>query len=101
MYKSSADYEGQMVVAIKKNQKKKKSVHLSDTDNESDDSDLSGIADTSLEEWIWKEIYNVPEIKKNTECPLIMQELGAKRKSLQVFLRSIEYKLLGNIINRN
>ena len=65
------------------------SVHLPATDNESNDSEIlprmrkrarrpisddsepSEIADTSSEEWIWKEIDNVPEIKKNLQERLV------------------------------
>ena len=106
MDKSSTEYEGQNHWSDYE-ESEKISVHLPDTDNESNDSEIlprkrkcarrlisddsepSGIADTSSEEWIWKEIDNVPEIKKFTGTPgvnpLIMQKLGANPKSLEVF----------------
>lgn len=106
MDKSSTEYEGQGHWSDYE-ESEEISVHLPDTDNESNDSEIlprkrkrarrlisddsepSGIADTSSEEWIWKEIDNVPEIKKITGTPgvnpLIMQKLGANPKSLEVF----------------
>lgn len=106
MDKSSTEYEGQGHWSDYE-ESEEISVHLPDTDNESNDSEIlprkrkrarrlisddsepSGIADTSSEEWIWKEIDNVPEIKKITGMPgvnpLIMQKLGANPKSLEVF----------------
>ncbi|GFT52704.1 ATP-dependent RNA helicase A [Nephila pilipes] len=66
--KSSADYEGQGGWS---------------------DYEESEEINISLDDWIWKEIDNVPEIKTITGMPgvnpLTMQKLGANLKSLEVF----------------
>ncbi|GBM70987.1 hypothetical protein AVEN_163709-1 [Araneus ventricosus] len=81
MDKSSADYEDQGDW--------RDCIHLPDTDNETNDSEIlprkrkrarrlicdsnefSGVVDTSSEEWIWKKIDNVNEIKKFTGVPCV------------------------------
>ncbi|GBN08741.1 hypothetical protein AVEN_64895-1 [Araneus ventricosus] len=77
MDKSSADYEDQGDWRDSE-VSDEISIHLSDTDNETNDSEIlprrkcarrlisdssefSGVVDTSSEEWIWMEIDNVPE----------------------------------------
>ena len=80
-------------------------LHLPDTDNESNDSEIlprkrkrarrlisddSERSDTSSEQWILKEIDDVSEIKKKyTGTPavnsMVMQKLAANLKSLEVF----------------
>ncbi|GBN65661.1 hypothetical protein AVEN_177884-1 [Araneus ventricosus] len=96
MDKSSADYEDQGDWRDSE-ELEEISIHLPDTDNETNDSEIlprnqkhtrrlisdsstcSGVVDTSSEEWIWKEIDNVPEIKKFTGVPgvnaLILRKL--------------------------
>lgn len=105
MDKYSADFEEQDDWNNYK-ESEKIDIYLSDTNNESDDSEIlprrrkrprrlisndsesSGSVDTSPEEWIWEEIDNVPKIKKFTEMSgvnaLILRKLGANPKSFDV-----------------
>ncbi|GBN19273.1 hypothetical protein AVEN_165093-1 [Araneus ventricosus] len=106
MDRSSADYEDQGDWRDSE-ESEEISIHLPDTDNETNDNEIlpksqkrarrlisdssacSGVVDTSSEEWIWKEIDNVHEIKKFTGVlgvnALILRKLGANPKSLEVF----------------